>query len=62
MIVISRSSRPDAVDTGRKLNVHKTLNLRPVPTGEVFCKKVYLEISQNSQQNTCAMVSFLIKF
>ena len=26
---------------------------------EVFCKKVFLEISQNSQENTCARVSFL---
>ena len=30
---------------------------RPV----MFCKKVFLEISQNSQGNTCARVSFLIK-
>ena len=29
---------------------------------EVFCKKkVFLEISPNSQENTCARVSFLIK-
>ena len=28
---------------------------------EVFCKKVFLEISQNSQENTCVAVSFLIK-
>ena len=29
---------------------------------EVFCKKkVFLEISQNSQENTCARDSFLIK-
>ena len=28
---------------------------------EVFCEKVFLEISQNSQENTCATVSFLIK-
>ena len=28
---------------------------------EVFCKKVFLEISQNSQEKTCATVSFLIK-
>ena len=29
---------------------------------EVFCrKKVFLKISQNSQENTCATVSFLIK-
>ena len=30
---------------------------------EVFCKnKVFLEISQNSQENTCARDSVLIKF
>ena len=28
----------------------------------VLCKKMFLEISQNSQENTCARVSFLIKF
>ena len=29
---------------------------------EVFCKKkVFLEISKNSQENTCARDSFLIK-
>ena len=28
---------------------------------EVFCKKVFLEISQNSQENICARVPFLIK-
>ena len=28
---------------------------------EVFCKKMFLKISQNSQKNTCARVSFLIK-
>ena len=28
---------------------------------DVFCEKVFLEISQNSQENTCARVSFLIK-
>ena len=28
---------------------------------EVFCKKVFLEISQDSQENTCAGASFLIK-
>ena len=26
-----------------------------------FVKKVFLKISQNSQENTCAWVSFLIK-
>ena len=28
---------------------------------EEFCKKVFLEISKDSQENTCARVSFLIK-
>ena len=28
---------------------------------EMFCKKVFLEISQNSQENTSARVSFVIK-
>ena len=28
---------------------------------EVFCKKVLLEVSQNSQGSNCARVSFLIK-
>ena len=27
---------------------------------DVFCKKVFLEISQNSHENTCARVSILI--
>ena len=30
-------------------------------TRGVLCKKVFLEISQNSQENTCPRVSFLIK-
>ena len=30
-------------------------------TRGVLCKQVFLEISQNSQGNTCARVSFLIK-
>ena len=28
---------------------------------EVLCEKVFLEISQNWQENTCARVSYLIK-
>ena len=27
----------------------------------MFCKKVLLELSQNSDENTCARVSFSIK-
>ena len=30
-------------------------------TKSVLCKKMFLEISQNSQENTCTRVSFLIK-
>ena len=30
-------------------------------TGGVLLKKVFLEISQNSQENNCARDSFLIK-
>ena len=30
-------------------------------TGSVLQQKVFLEISQNSQENTCARVSFLTK-
>ena len=46
-------------------------SLPPFPTCEdeqkqsprgVSAKKVFLEISQNSQENTCARVSFLLKF
>ena len=33
----------------------------PATTRGVLWKKVLLEISQNSQENTCARVSFLIK-
>ena len=32
-----------------------------VATRGVLSKKMFLEISQNSQENTCARVSFLIK-
>ena len=28
---------------------------------EVFCKKLFLKISQNSQENTCVRVSFFTK-
>ena len=33
-------------------------NSRP----EIFCKKVFLKVSQNLQEKTCARVFFLIKF
>ena len=45
---------------GRSLNVsrwHKQMFRRSRP--EVFCKKVFLEISQISQENTCARLAQL---
>ena len=35
--------------------------LTEAATRGFLCKKVFLQISQNSQENTCARVSFLIK-
>ena len=40
--------------------VHKVENVEAVAR-RCSVKKVFLEISQNSQENTCARVSFLIK-
>ena len=45
--------------SGRVLNVLCTFNRSSRP--EVFYKKVFLKISQNSQESTSARVSFLIK-
>ena len=40
---------------------HLTVAGSEAATRGVLWKKVFLEISQNSQENTCASVSFLIK-
>ena len=40
----------------KKNNIGSEAATRGVP-----CKKMFLEISQSSQENTCARVSFLIK-
>ena len=37
------------------------LTYRSSRSGNLFCRKVFLEISQNSQENTCAKVSFFKK-
>ena len=43
------------------LNIEQTVvNIEPA-TGGCSVKKVFLEISQNLQENTCVRVSFLIK-
>ena len=50
------------LDSWQFLNVYiikEVLTQKQPP--EVFCEKVFLEILQNSQENTCARVSFLIK-
>ena len=41
--------------------IHATTYILQAATRGVLCKKLFLEISQNSQENTCARVSFLIK-
>ena len=39
---------------------HKVQEHSEAATGGVLLEKVFLQISQNSQENTCARVSFLI--
>ena len=43
------------------LNHSVTQHHQEAATRGVLCKKVFLEVSQNSQKNACARVSFLIK-
>ena len=43
------------------LSLHRFMGYIRGSSPEVFYKNVFLEISQNSQENTCARVSFLIK-
>ena len=55
-----------AVEPIRVLNYGSRLALTFATTKEAVAqtcsvKKVFLEISQNSQENTCARASFLIK-
>ena len=45
---------------GRKSQSLKAIKHRSI-CPELFCKKGVLEISQNSEENTCARASFLIK-
>ena len=49
-----------AVINFRKLTYFQ-LVIRQKQSSRVFCKKVFLKISQNSQESTHARVSFLIK-
>ena len=37
---------PFPVETGRKLNVHKTFNLRPVSTGYLYLNQVLAETNE----------------
>ena len=55
------NERRGSLDTGRALNVLRAFRRRSlVWSGGVVLKKVCLKISQSSQENTCARVSFLI--
>ena len=45
-----------------RASVDTDLLVREAATVGVLWKKVFLEISQSSQENICARVSFLIKF
>ena len=42
-------------------NISNYFGVSEAATRGVLLKKVFLEISQDSQENTCARVSFLIK-
>ena len=58
-ITISRPVNPERyIGVFSKIIFHLFSEATP---GSVLSKKVFLEISQNSQKNTCARVSFLIK-
>ena len=46
--------------TATKVKLLKKSLVTEAATRCALCKKVFLEISQNSQENTCATVSFLI--
>ena len=48
------------VDAGSKRFAAK-LKVQKQPPEEFYGKKLFLKISQNSQENTCARVSFVIK-
>ena len=48
--------------TKNKLLTRKTvLKVQKQPAEVFYKKKVFLKIAQNSQENTCARASFLIK-
>ena len=49
------------VGTPKNLSRHKIIQKQPPDEMWYLWKKVFLEITQNSQENTCTRVSFLIK-
>ena len=46
---------PFPVDTGRKLNVHKTFNLRPVSTGYLYLNHVLAETNEEINVTSSAL-------
>ena len=59
--VITRNSVFDLGFVTREFQISPFLHLTEAATVGVLWKKTFLEISQNTQENTCARVSFLIK-
>ena len=52
----------EGVDSMRKESVPKIGKFTEAVVRRCSVKKVFLKVSQNSQENSCARVSFLIKF
>ena len=55
------SSRPLQTASNEKRKLFLKTKYVEAATRGVLCERVFLEISQNSQENTCARVSFSIK-
>ena len=59
------STRVNTSPTRINTSQHESKTSNDLPeaaTRGVLCKEVFLEISQNSKENTCARASFLINF
>ena len=53
-------SEQEALFKSSLVRTHRALG-KEAPAGDILKENVFLEISQNSQENTCARVSFLLK-
>ena len=57
----SRKSFQEIVPHSTKINENQSPDVTQAVAQRCFVKKVFLEISQYSQEDNCARVSFLIK-